>query len=99
MITVVDGENAVQLAGSIMPDIILMDVGLPGISGWQATALIKANPDTQHIPIVALTAHAMSADRQQAIKAGCDAFETKPIELDRLLEAISRLVTISRQET
>jgi CheY-like chemotaxis protein len=92
VVTVIDGESAAASVGAILPDIILMDVGLPGMSGWEATKLIKQNPQTKHIPIIALTAHAMSADREQALAAGCDAFETKPVELERLLATMNTLV-------
>lgn len=92
VITAVDGESAVQTAAQMLPDLILMDMGLPGISGWDATLKIKADPATKHIPIVALTAHAMHPDREHALQVGCDAFETKPIELDKLLNTIRGLL-------
>ena len=79
----VDGVQAVSLATAEKPDLILMDLSLPIMNGWDATRKIKANPETQHIPIIALTAHAMSGDRQQALDAGCDDYDTKPIELPR----------------
>jgi CheY-like chemotaxis protein len=88
-----DGEEAVRLTSSIKPDIILMDMGLPTMNGWDATRAIKANQETSGIPVVALTAHAMSTDREQAMAAGCDAFETKPIEFDKLLGTIRRLIS------
>jgi CheY-like chemotaxis protein len=96
--TATDGAAAVKVTGDIMPDIILMDMGLPGMNGWDATRMIKANVATRHIPVIALTAHAMTGDRQQAIAAGCDAFETKPIDLERLLETIRTLIASQRQE-
>lgn len=86
------------MTGDTMPDIILMDMGLPGVNGWDATRMIKANAATRHIPVIALTAHAMTADRQKAIAAGCDAFETKPIDLERLLETIRALIASRGQE-
>jgi CheY-like chemotaxis protein len=93
VITAVDGESAVQTANAIIPDLILMDMGLPGLNGWDATRKIKANPETKHIPIVALTAHAMHLDRERALEAGCDAFQTKPIELGQLLNTIHSLLS------
>jgi two-component system cell cycle response regulator DivK len=85
----VDGENGVALAGALKPDLILMDMSLPVMDGWEATRRIKANPDTQAIPVIALTAHAMGEDRQKALDAGCDDYDTKPIELARLLTKIA----------
>jgi CheY-like chemotaxis protein len=96
--TATDGATAVKVTGDIMPDIILMDMGLPGMNGWDATRMIKANVATRHIPVIALTAHAMTGDRQLAIAAGCDAFETKPIDLECLLETIRMLTASRRQE-
>ena len=88
-----DGEEAVKLAHSELPDLILMDMSLPVKDGWTATKEIKAAEDTKHIPIIALTAHSMSGDREQALAAGCDDYDTKPIELPRLLEKINRLLS------
>ncbi len=85
----VDGEKGVELALSLKPDLILMDMSLPVLDGWVATRRIKANPDTHHIPVIALTAHAMGEDRQRAMEAGCDDYDTKPIELARLLLKIA----------
>ena len=85
----VDGEKGVELALSHKPDLILMDMSLPVLDGWVATRRIKANPETHHIPVIALTAHAMGEDRQRAMEAGCDDYDTKPIELARLLLKIA----------
>lgn len=84
----VDGEEGVSLATSATPDLILMDMSLPKIDGWEATRRIKADSGTSAIPVIALTAHAMAGDREQALAAGCDDYDTKPIELDRLLSKI-----------
>jgi CheY-like chemotaxis protein len=88
-----DGELGVELAGSASPDVILMDMSLPKIDGWEATRMVKANPATAPIPVIALTAHAMAGDREQALGAGCDDYDTKPIELDRLLGKIEGQLT------
>src|SRR5688500_11036125 len=84
----VDGEQAVALAQAGKPDLILMDMNLPVLDGWQAAAKLKAIPETQAIPIIALTAHAMAGDREKAIAAGCDDYDTKPVEFARLLAKI-----------
>jgi CheY-like chemotaxis protein len=88
LVTATDGAQAVLKAQSEAPDVILMDLGLPVIDGWEATRLIKADPDTQTIPIIALTAHVMSGTRESALQAGCNDFDTKPIDLVRLLAKI-----------
>ena len=88
----VDGGVGVALAKSEKPDLILMDMSLPVIDGWEATKQVKADPETARIPIIALTAHAMDSDRQKAIAAGCDDFDTKPVELSRLLVKIEELL-------
>jgi len=87
-----DGGQGVEMAHSEKPDLILMDMSLPVKDGWTATRDIKGADDTKHIPVIALTAHAMSGDREQALAAGCDDYDTKPIELPRLLGKIEELL-------
>ena len=87
-----DGAEGVALARSTAPDLVLMDMSLPVLDGWEATRRLKADPATGRIPVIALTAHAMSGDREQAMAAGCDDFDTKPVELPRLLEKIGALL-------
>ena len=91
----VDGNEAIEKARSENPDLILMDMSLPGIDGWEATRRIKEMEETKSIPIVALTAHAMSGDRARAIEAGCDDYDTKPVDMKRLLEKINNLLDSS----
>ena len=88
----VDGAQGVEMARADLPDLILMDMGLPVMSGWDATIALKADAETKAIPVLALTAHSMSGDRERALAAGCDDFDTKPIELPRLLEKIDALL-------
>jgi len=83
-----DGEQAVAMAAQALPDLILMDQSLPGIDGWEAARRIKASAITRHIPVIALTANAMSGDREKALAAGCDDFDTKPVDIERLTEKI-----------
>jgi CheY-like chemotaxis protein len=83
-----DGEQAIEMARSEAPDLILMDISLPGLDGWEATRRLKAMPETQAIPIIALTAHAMAGDREKCLEAGCDDYDTKPVEFPRLLGKI-----------
>lgn len=87
-----DGQEGVNLAGSLLPDLILMDMSLPVIDGWLATQKIKEDDKTKNIPIIALTAHAMVGDKEKALGAGCDDYDTKPIEFARLLEKIQKLL-------
>lgn len=87
-----DGQRGIDMAGRESPDLILMDMSLPVIDGWEATRRIKGSAGTRGIPIIALTAHAMASDREKAMEAGCDDYDTKPIELARLLEKIERLL-------
>ena len=89
----VDGEQGVAMAQAATPDLILMDMSLPVIDGWEATRRLKDDPATQHIPIIALTAHAMPGDHQKALEIGCDDYDTKPIELPRLLGKIDALLS------
>jgi CheY-like chemotaxis protein len=88
----VDGENGVEVARANMPDLILMDMSLPVVDGWEATRRLKADDGLKHIPVIALTAHAMANDRDKALEAGCNDYDTKPIELPRLLAKMDALL-------
>lgn len=88
VLVALDGQQGVDTAHAAMPDLILMDMSLPVMDGWEATQRLKASPDTKCIPIIALTAHAMNGDREKALAVGCDDYDTKPIEMSRLLEKI-----------
>src|SRR5947207_8723532 len=88
VVLAVDGRQGVDLAQVAAPDLVLMDMSLPVLDGWEATRQIKAAPETAGIPVIALTAHAMGGDREKAMAAGCDDYDTKPVELPRLLEKI-----------
>lgn len=93
IVCAVDGLQAVEMAKSETPDLILMDLSLPLLDGWEAAKRIKATPAIQHIPIIALTAHAMSDDKEKALAAGCDDYATKPIDMPDLLKKINDLLT------
>jgi two-component system, cell cycle response regulator DivK len=88
VVLALDGEQGVQMAHDVKPDLILMDMSLPILDGWEATRQIKTAESTRHIPIIALTAHAMVTDEEKARAAGCDDFDTKPVDMKRLLEKI-----------
>jgi CheY-like chemotaxis protein len=92
VVTAEDGAKGCAMALSERPDIILMDLEMPGVDGWEATRRLKADPQTRDIPIVALSAHALAGSREKALAAGCDEFDTKPIEFDRLVGTLRRLI-------
>ena len=92
VVLALDGQSGVEMAQSQTPDLVLMDMSLPVLDGWEATRRLKADAATKHIPVIALTAHAMSSDREKALEAGCDDYDTKPIELPRLLGKIEALL-------
>ena len=89
-------QQGIDLARSERPDIILMDLSLPVIDGWEATRLVKADDATRSVPVIGLTAHAMTGDREKAMEAGCDDYDTKPVEFDRLIGKIERLLRIAK---
>ena len=89
VVMALDGQQAVEMAAAEKPDLILMDMSLPVLDGWEATRRIKAAAETRAIPVIALTAHAMSGDREKALESGCDDYDTKPIDLPRLLEKMT----------
>lgn len=92
VVMAVNGQEGLDMAVRENPDLILMDMSLPVLDGWDATRQLKADPKTAGIPVIALTAHAMDSDRQKALEAGCDDFDTKPVELPRLLEKMRALI-------
>jgi CheY-like chemotaxis protein len=88
----IDGQQGVDMARTEKPDLILLDMSLPIIDGWEAARRIKADPESKDVPLIALTAHAMSGDREKTLEAGCDEYDTKPVELPRLLGKIQKLL-------
>jgi CheY-like chemotaxis protein len=99
VLTAEDGEKGCAMAVSECPDIILMDLEMPVVDGWEATRRLKGNPQTRDIPIVALSAHALAGERDNALAAGCDEFDTKPIEFDRLVATLRRILAQWRKPT
>jgi len=91
----VDGENGLEVARANVPDLVLMDMSLPVVDGWEATRRLKSDERLKHVPVIALTAHAMANDRDKALDAGCDDYDTKPIELPRLLAKMEKLLSAS----
>ena len=91
VVIAIDGAQGVAMSKTERPDIVLMDMSLPVMNGWEATRAIKADPTTQRMPVIALTAHSMPGDREKAMEAGCDDYDTKPVELPRLLEKMAAL--------
>jgi CheY-like chemotaxis protein len=96
VLTAEDGEKGCEVAVAEQPDIILMDLEMPVVNGWEATRRLRDNPQTRDIPIIALSAHALAGERDKAIAAGCDEFDTKPIEFDRLVATVQRIVARRR---
>ncbi|MFI5184909.1 MAG: response regulator [Vicinamibacteria bacterium] len=97
LVVATDGEQGVAMAETEAPDLILMDLRLPGIDGWEATRRLKAAPATKAIPVIALSAHAMAGDREKALAAGCDDYDTKPIDFPKLLEKIRTILARVRK--
>jgi len=97
VVVAVDGEQGVAMAETEAPDLILMDLRLPGIDGWEATRRIKAAPATRAIPVIALSAHAMAGDREKALEAGCDDYDTKPVDFPKLVEKIQTILARGRK--
>ena len=93
VVIAVDGVEGVEMSISEAPNIIIIDMSLPELDGWEATRRIKANPQTKSIPVIAMTAHAMTGDREKCLQAGCDDYDTKPVELSRLLDKIKNLIS------
>jgi CheY-like chemotaxis protein len=89
VLTAESAEEGLAVAGTALPDLILMDMGMPGVDGWAATRRLKADPKLRHIPVIAVTAHAMQGDREKSLEAGCDDYETKPFDFPQLLQKIA----------
>jgi CheY-like chemotaxis protein len=98
VITAIDGRQGITMAQSELPDLILMDLNLPDVDGWEATRLLKEAPETRAIPIMAMTAHAIAGDQERALQAGCDDYHAKPVEFQRLLTQIEALLTKTTRE-
>ena len=96
VLTAENGEKGCEVAAAESPDIILMDLEMPVVDGWEATRRLKSNPKTRDIPVIAFSAHALAGERHKALAAGCDEFETKPIEFDRLVATIRRILTVRK---
>ena len=96
VVTALDGSQGHAMASSENPDLILMDIGLPDMDGWEVTRLLKSSEQTRHIPIIALTAHALVTDRQKAFETGCDDYDTKPVDFARLTEKMESLLVTKR---
>ena len=96
VLTAENGERGCELAIAELPDIILMDLEMPIVDGWEATRRLKGNPKTRDIPVIAFSAHALAGEREKALAAGCDEFDTKPIEFDRLVATIRRILAAAR---
>jgi CheY-like chemotaxis protein len=97
ILVAMDGAQGVDIAKTQMPDLILMDMSLPVMDGWEATRRLKADPQTQPIPIIALTAHAIAGDREKCLAAGCDEYESKPVKFPRLLEKIEQILGLASE--
>jgi len=96
VLTAENGEKGCEVAAAESPDIILMDLEMPVVDGWEATRRLKSNPKTRDIPVIAFSAHALAGERHKALAAGCDEFETKPIEFDRLVATIRRILAVRK---
>ena len=99
VLAAVDGAEGLRLASENSPDLILMDMSLPVVDGWEATRRLKRDPGTSRIPVIALTAHVLESDRQMALEAGCDGFEIKPVDLNQLIATIDRLLARNRPDS
>ena len=97
VVSAMDGHQGLEMARSEKPDIILMDMSLPVMDGWEATRRVKSDDGMRDVPVIGLTAHAMRGDREKALEAGCDDYDTKPVEFDRLIEKIERLLSERRK--